>query len=85
MASSLFAIRISEPTGIHAVLPSDPERRYSIDTHERVEAFVKNAGLGFAIPYFDNGQTHEYVPDFLIRIKSMRPAMLILARIFHAN
>ncbi len=51
---------------------------FAIDTHDGVEAFVKNAGLGFAIPYFDNGQTHEYIPDFLIRLKSKRPAMLIL-------
>ena len=31
--------------------------------------FVKNAGLGFSIPYFDNGQDHEYIPDFIIRLK----------------
>jgi type III restriction enzyme len=32
---------------------------YVIDTHELVEAFVKNAGLGFAIPYLHNGKPHE--------------------------
>lgn len=42
---------------------------YVIDTHDNVEAFVKNAGLGFAIPYFNNGQDHDYIPDFLIRLK----------------
>jgi type III restriction enzyme len=42
---------------------------YFIDTHPRVEAFVKNAGLGFAIPYLHNGQKHDYVPDFLIRLR----------------
>lgn len=42
---------------------------YYIDTHSRVEAFVKNAGLGFSIPYFHNGQPHDYVPDFIIRLK----------------
>ena len=41
---------------------------YLIDSHPRVEAFVKNAGLGFAIPYLHNGQMHDYVPDFLIRL-----------------
>ena len=35
-----------------------------------VEAFVKNAGLGFAIPYLHNGQMHDYVPDFIIRLKT---------------
>jgi len=41
---------------------------YYIDTHPRVAAFVKNQGLDFAIPYLDNGQSHDYVPDFLIRL-----------------
>ncbi|HET7868877.1 MAG TPA: hypothetical protein VFM85_00970 [Actinomycetota bacterium] len=35
---------------------------YYIDTSEGVEAFVKNQGLGFAIPYLDNGQPHDYTP-----------------------
>jgi type III restriction enzyme len=54
---------------------------YFIDTHSRVDAFVKNAGLGFAIPYFHNGQPHDYMPDFIIRLKvgeSEKPSMLIL-------
>jgi len=29
---------------------------YFIDSNELVDAFVKNAGLGFAIPYFHNGE-----------------------------
>lgn len=40
---------------------------YFIDRHPAVAAFVKNAGLGFAIPYLHNGQDHDYYPDFLIR------------------
>jgi len=43
-----------------------------------VEAFVKNAGLGFAIPYLHNGQMHDYVPDFIIRLKTDPPVHLIL-------
>jgi type III restriction enzyme len=31
---------------------------------------VKNAGLGFAVPYLYNGQMHDYMPDFIIRLKS---------------
>jgi type III restriction enzyme len=42
---------------------------YFIDTHEAVESFVKNAGLGFSIPYFHNGQPHDYVPDFIVLVK----------------
>jgi type III restriction enzyme len=51
---------------------------YFIDKHPAVAAFAKNAGLGFAIPYFHNGQMHDYVPDFLIRLKSDPPMHLIL-------
>jgi type III restriction enzyme len=42
---------------------------YLIDKHPHVEAFVKNSGLGFAIPYINNGQPHDYVPDFIVRMK----------------
>jgi type III restriction enzyme len=41
---------------------------YYIDTHPRVAAFVKNQGLGLGIPYLHDGQPHEYVPDFVIRL-----------------
>jgi type III restriction enzyme len=40
-----------------------------IDNHKAVDAFVKNAGLGFAIPYLHNGQMHDYEPDFILRMK----------------
>ena len=51
---------------------------YLIDTHPATGAFVKNAGLGFAIPYFHNGQTHEYLPDFVIRFAHAPDRHLIL-------
>jgi type III restriction enzyme len=51
---------------------------YFIDTHKLVDAFVKNSGLGFTIPYFHNGQDHDYVPDFIIRLKTEPPMHLIL-------
>ncbi len=51
---------------------------YHIDKHPAVAAFAKNAGLGFAIPYLDNGQMHDYVPDFLVRLKTDPPHHLIL-------
>lgn len=40
-----------------------------IDHHRAVSAWVKNAGLGFTIPYFHNGQTHDYYPDFIVRFE----------------
>jgi len=51
---------------------------YHIDTHDRVEAFVKNSGLGFAIPYLHEGKPHEYISDFIIRIKDEEDLYLIL-------
>lgn len=51
---------------------------YVLDTHRLVEAFVKNAGLGFAIPYLHNGRPHDYVPDFVVRLKSTPVVHLIL-------
>jgi type III restriction enzyme len=51
---------------------------YILDTHPAVDAFVKNAGLGFAIPYLHNGQPHDYVPDFIVRLKSDPVVHLIL-------
>jgi len=51
---------------------------YYIDTHKAVDAFVKNAQLGFAVPYFNNGQNHEYIPDFIIRLKNAQATHLIL-------
>jgi type III restriction enzyme len=49
---------------------------YFIDTHNGV-AFVKNAGLGFAIPYLHNGQMHDYEPDFILRMKG-EPALTVI-------
>ena len=50
---------------------------YYLDKHPDVAAFAKNAGLGFAIPYLYNGQMHDYVPDFLIRLKSSTQVHII--------
>jgi type III restriction enzyme len=51
---------------------------YQIDRHAAVEAFVKNAGLGFAIPYLHNGAPHDFVPDFIIRLAGAPARHLIL-------
>jgi len=42
-----------------------------------VDAFVKNSGLGFAIPYLHIGQMHDYIPDFIIRLKT-EPAVHVI-------
>jgi len=51
---------------------------YRIDRHQAVAAFVKNAGLGFAIPYLYNGQPHDYVPDFIVRLHDEQSTNLII-------
>jgi type III restriction enzyme len=43
---------------------------FHIDRHPAVAAFVKNQGLGFAVPYFHNGQMHDYIPDFVVRLNN---------------
>lgn len=51
---------------------------YILDTYPGVRAFVKNAGLGFAIPYFHNSQPHDYIPDFIVAFKDAPNHFLIL-------
>ncbi len=51
---------------------------YFIDKNPYVRAFVKNAGLGFAIPYLDNDQMHDYMPDFVIHLNTKASGHLIL-------
>jgi type III restriction enzyme len=42
-----------------------------LESDERVAAYVKNERLGFTIPYVHKGRSHEYVPDFLVRLTPM--------------
>ena len=41
---------------------------YHLDGSPHVVSFVKNQGLGFAIPYLHAGGDHEYIPDFLVKL-----------------
>src|SRR5207244_11905813 len=40
----------------------------ALEADPRVKAYVKNERLGFTIPYVHEGRSHEYVPDFLVRL-----------------
>jgi type III restriction enzyme len=51
---------------------------YYIDSHHATAAFVKNAGLGFAIPYLHKGQMHDYIPDFIVRLNTNPAVHLII-------
>jgi len=35
----------------------------------RIAAYVKNDRLGFTIPYTMQGRSHQYIPDFLVRLR----------------
>ncbi len=41
----------------------------TLEEMPEVEAYVKNAGLGFTIPYDRNGDEANYVPDYIIRLR----------------
>ena len=51
---------------------------YTLDTHPAARTFVKNAGLGFAVPYLHNGQPHDYLPDFIVRLDTNPSVHLII-------
>ena len=36
---------------------------------EEVICYVKNHNLGFTIPYTQNGEEHNYIPDFIVNVK----------------
>jgi type III restriction enzyme len=40
-----------------------------LETLSPVAAYVKNDRLGFTVPYSMLGRSHEYIPDFLVRLK----------------
>ena len=40
-----------------------------LETLPPVAAYVKNDRLGFTVPYAMQGRSHEYIPDFLVRLK----------------
>lgn len=52
----------------------------TLDKLPQVESYVKNAFLGFGIPYVANGKEHDYLPDYLVRIRTpkLRCANLLL-------
>jgi type III restriction enzyme len=64
----------------YAVPDSSWERvaAVALDNHPNVKCFVKNAGLGFSIPYVHAGQGHDYVPDFLVRLEGSEERHVIV-------
>jgi type III restriction enzyme len=52
----------------------------TLEEMAEVEAYVKNQGLGFTIPYTLNGEEKSYIPDYIIRLRDggEEPLNLIL-------
>ncbi len=65
-----FAVNKSH---VNFVVPDSAWERvaaYALDNHQAVQSFAKNSGLGFSIPYLHEGQGHDYLPDFIVRLAS---------------
>ena len=58
----------------YAVLDSGWEGEFcrAAEAHPRVKAYVKNAGLGFEIPYRSGGEQRAYLPDYIVQIDDGR-------------
>jgi len=67
---------------INAIVPDtkklEQAAAYRLDKNPDVFAFAKNEGMGFGIPYLNNGEPHDYMPDFLVRLREGENATLIL-------
>ena len=52
----------------HVVCDSgwEAECARTLETHPKVQAYVKNQGLGFTVPYRLGGEARAYVPDFIV-------------------
>jgi type III restriction enzyme len=42
----------------------------TLENMDEVVSYIKNQGLGFAIPYTYNGEESNYIPDFLARVRN---------------
>ncbi len=47
----------------------------ALEEMDEVVCYVKNHGLGFTIPYTLNGEEHQYMPDFIARVRPPSPAL----------
>ncbi len=48
-----------------------------LDSHASVDSFVKNSGLGFAVPYTLRGTAHDYLPDFLVKLEGGQRHLIV--------
>ena len=59
-----------------AVCDSDWESQFCgvAEGHSRVQAYVKNYGLGLEVPYRMGSEARTYIPDFIVRVDDGRGA-----------
>ena len=66
---------------INAVVPDtkrfEQSAAWHLDNHPRVFSFAKNEGMGFGIPYLHNGESHDYMPDFLVRLQDAEHYLIL--------
>jgi len=46
----------------------------SLEEMDELVCYVKNTNLGFSIPYTLDGEQHDYLPDFIVRVRLPSPA-----------
>lgn len=39
-----------------------------VEAHPQVRAYVKNYNMGFSVPYTLGGESHDYIPDFIVLV-----------------
>ncbi len=66
-------VRETDPRRCHinyVVTDSDWEAEFArvAENHPKVLSYVKNQGLGFAVPYNDGQVARDYVPDFIVQV-----------------
>lgn len=49
-----------------------------LDSHPAIQAYIKNDGLNFTVPYLHNGKPSDYLPDFVIRLNEPDEQFLIV-------
>ncbi len=56
----------------YAACDSSWERAFCrvLEASPAVECYARNAGLGFSVPYRLGGEPRQYLPDFLVRLRS---------------
>lgn len=56
----------------YIVTDSDWEAKFAqlLDEHPDVLAYTKNQNLGLTVPYSEQGEARNYLPDFLVRVRT---------------